>query len=679
MLGGEEFPSTKEVLQWQDWSSDKKKCVINIYGLTEMSCWSMIHEVTRQDLIDGRVPLGKPLDESYCGFSTILNQEFEELVLLSSTRFCYIDEKVLDIQNITKSSRIAFRTGDIVTKSADGRIFFHGRTDDVIKKYGRRISLKKIETSAAKIIEETVCIFTKKRIALFCVTEDQQQIDRVKTFLKNTLDPSEMPDNFLKLSFLPLSKNGKVDKLQLKLMFKELLLEDRQKLVDIEDTFLEMINQIFNMKINKNFFASRNGSHDEPDGKRFRSEVDSTFRYLGGTSIDALKISMKIEDQTGVSEKLLPMLLSDNASIRDIYSYLKNLKIVPNTCYTKDEKAIITSMNILASFNLNKCIDANVNACIENNLLSVGSHSHELITIEMNRLEIISKTTLSDRIESEVNFNGKYGYVGCNDGYLYCIDSLSGQIQWKFDTQGKIKSKPLIKDNMIIIGNYGETRNLLCIQLEENNDEKPSLKWSKMIGSKGILADIIIVDGELFVCSLDGTVELITLYGMTIWSKKFVLPIFSSPVLIDNVIVFAEVSSAVHCIDLGGNEIWNYKTDGEIFSSFTIEKKSYSEVLIYFGCHDKQLRCLSYHTERKSINLLWSVALQSQIFSTPKLCDNDMIISCTTNGWINMIDRKTGKFVKQLQLSGEIFSSPFIFKDKLFVGCRNNNLYCIQL
>lgn len=649
-----------------------------------MSCWSMIHEVEKQDLIAGTVPLGKPLSETFCGYTTTKNQEHEEIVFLSSTRYCFIDGKKFD-QESRETSQVACKTGDLVTKSSDGTIHFSGRLDDVVKKFGERISLKKIEFAAAAVNPDVVCVFTKKRIVLFCKTDDQQEIDRISDYLKNNLKSSEVPDNILKISFMPLSKNGKVDKLQLKLIFKEYLQQDKRKDDDIEDIFLEAINQIFNLKITKNLIHTKNNEYDEPDGKRFKSDMDLTFRALGGTSFDALRISMKMSDQVKISNSLLAMLLSDSSSIRDIYSYLKTQFNLIDRCQTNgkskhhDDPSSVLSMKEVASFNLNKCVDANVNASQKYNLLSVGSHSHELITISMDRLELVSKTVLGDRIESEASFKENYGYVGCYDGFLYCYELFTGQIMWKYDTQGKIKSKPVIIDDMVIVGNYGEESNLFCMRLN-NDNTMPNSVWSRKIGSTGILANVLILNETIFVCTLDGIIELMSLDGKTIWSKNVKLPIFSSPQKIPNKneIIFAEVASDIHCIDIEGSEIWSFKTNGEIFSSFTLENGPDNKVMIYFGCHDHDLRCLSYDTEKKTIEMLWKVQLQSQIFSTPKFCDNGTIVSFTTNGWINLIDKASGEIKKKLQLPGEVFSSPYVLKDKIFVGCRNNNLYCIE-
>lgn len=646
-----------------------------------MSCWAMMHEVTKEDLIAGEIPLGNLLSQTNVGFSCDIyrNQEEEQLLLLSSTRYCYVDDKKIDRQ-IAEDVSIAYLTGDIVRR-VDGKIFYYGRRDEMIKRFGTRVSLCKIESVASKFFPEVACVYTKKKLVLFCKSEGDEEIDNLKTFLRNNLSDSEVPDDVLKISFFPLSKHGKVDKHQLKLIFKDLINDDRKKRSQIEDTFLEAINQMFNLRIAKSAIIAK-GSSDEPDGKRMKSDIDLTFKALGGSSFDALRISMKLDDIFGVTNVVLPKLLSDRESIRDICSYLKKLEIkasskIDNNHSINNQTQVLTK--IIELFDMKKCIDATPNATKDGKFLSIGSHSHEVFTIDLENLQIASKTVLGDRIESEVTFKDNIGFVGCYDGFLYCFNVTSGEILWTFDTQGKIKSKAVLHEDLLLVGNYNENSNFWCLKLN-GGEQEPELKWKRLIGSRGILASPLIVDSMIFICTLDGTIEMIDFNGIPLWTKKFEFPIFSSPQRIPerNEILFAEVVKNIHCVDFKGNEVWNFETGGEIFSSFSFQKINEMEIGIFFGCHDKILRYLKYNCHNNSVELTWSCMSKSQLFSTPKLTEGNMIVSCSTDGHINFINSSTGLIQHYHKLPGEIFSTPLIIGRRLFVGCRNNFLYCIE-
>lgn len=390
---------------------------------------------------------------------------------------------------------------------------------------------------------------------------------------------------------------------------------------------------------------------------------------------------MRLEDQTGLSNGLLPKLLSDRHSIRDICYYLKDLKPNNTHNFVSPQRAVTSIITeILARFDLQKCVDASP-ARFEN-FVSVGGHSHQVITVDAKSLKIVSCTELGDRIESEVSvMDQNAGLVGCYDGHLYCLDLLSGAIKWKFNSHGMIKSRAFVDGDLVLFGNYNYEKNLWCLQVDSTG--KVNLKWNRLVGSRGILANPLPIDAaSVIICTLDGTIENISIdNGETKWNKKLESPVFSSPQKIPGrpLLLVAEVSKKVCCVDFNGNLLWKFETDGHIFSSFLFHQVRDDEIKILFGCHDKKLRCLNY--KGQSLNLEWSTELQSQIFGTPRMVQinsENYVISCATNGFVNFVKLTTGAIEHSHKLPGEIFSTPVTHEKILFVGCRDNFLYALK-
>lgn len=683
-MGGEQFPATKDVATWQNWDSPSRTRIFNIYGTTEVSCWAMIHEVTQEDLDYGEVPLGQLLDQTTYAFQPDLSNVLglEEMILTSNTRICFVDDKRWD-EELGKGHLFAQSTGDLVRRSKD-KIFFYGRRNEILKRFGDKINLSKVEFIAQEVIQGVACIYMKKKIVLFYKTEDHHRLGLLKSHLKAKLKPSEVPDDFRKINFFPLSEHGKVSKEQLKDIYRDLLKEDRAQRIEAEEGFLEAINQILNLQLDKPNGSS--SSSDEPDGKRSRTDLDATFKSLGGTSFDALRISMRLEDQTGLSNGLLPKLLGDRHSIRDICHYLKDLQPQLTHHLATPHRAIPSTITtkIVNRFDLKKCVDAS--PALVGNFISAGSHSHQLITIDVETLEVVSQTKLGERIESKVSPIGvgqDMGVVGCYDGNLYCFNFLSGAIKWKFNTHAMIKTQALVVDDLVLFGNYNYEKNLWCLQVDSAG--KVNLKWNRLVGSRGILASPLLINNKsAIVCTLDGTIGNISLTdGSTIWEIKLESPIFSSPQKIPgrNEILVAEVSKKVNCIDFDGNSLWEYETEGHIFSSFLFHQKNEDETKILFGCHDKKLRCLSYNHRKKTMKVLWSTELQAQIYGTPLMVNihsESYVVSCATSGFVNFVKLSNGAIEHSHKLPGEIFSTPVAHEKSIFVGCRDNFLYCIQ-
>lgn len=715
VLGGEKFPSAKEVMAWQNWNDiDNRKRIFNIYGITEMSCWALIHEVTKDDLECGKIPLGIPIDDqTSLAFYPHVNDNdddneskrvIEELILTTSSRVNFFDNNDWD-SKLGSSGVFAYITNDLIEK-IDEKVYWYGRKDDLIKRFGERVDLSRIESFASEIISPTSCIFIKKRIVLFYQSTKSHIESLLRNHLRLKLKSSEIPDVVKRIDFLPTCNHGKVSKNKLKELYKDILKEESVKST-AEDIFLEAINQIFNLKLeNPTERMSSTSNNDEPDGKRMRTNIDSTFNQIGGDSFHALRIAMKIEDKMEVnSNGLLPKLLDNRHSIKDIFSYLKDLKLKPkNTAARKflmqqNEKTLI-SFKTVRKYDLKKCVDSSP-ALINVNDISyivVGSHFGKVIVIETDKFLVISEIELNDRVECEASQYKKCFLIGCYNGSLYSIDFLNseknGTIKWKFDSGGMIKSKPLvIDDEFILFGNYAE-ENLRCIHADTTNSSM-KIKWIRQLGKSGIAANLLRIDKKSFLaCTLDGTCERLDIFdGTSIWSKKFDFPIFSSPQKINNTnkILLAEVMRKIHCIDTDGNSIWNFETQGHIFSSFLFNQiNDHSETKIIFGSHDKKLRCLNFDNKQASkVSLEWEIELQSQIYGTPKMfsIDNsndgvnnkEFIVSCTTNGYVNVINFSTGTLENSIKLPNEIYSSPLIYKNIISVGCRDNLLYCFKV
>lgn len=99
--------------------------------------------------------------------------------------------------------------------------------------------------------------------------------------------------------------------------------------------------------------------------------------------------------------------------------------------------------------------------------VAVGSFSHLFVILNANGDEIL-KLSLPDNIQSTavVSEMGSFIFVGCFDGYMYCIDFMKKQIFWKFSTGNSIVSSPRFSQNKsaIVFGSYDE--NIYCLRIK---------------------------------------------------------------------------------------------------------------------------------------------------------------------------------------------------------------------
>jgi amino acid adenylation domain-containing protein len=116
-----------------------------------------------------------------------------------------------------------YRTGDWARCNADGQIEFAGRRDQQVKLRGFRIELGEVEAALARhpSIRESVVIGrdehggNKKLVAYFVVIGPIPNVSELREFLRVQLPEYAIPSTFVQMDAMPLSENGKVNRLAL--------------------------------------------------------------------------------------------------------------------------------------------------------------------------------------------------------------------------------------------------------------------------------------------------------------------------------------------------------------------------------------------------------------------------------------------------------------------------------
>jgi len=116
-----------------------------------------------------------------------------------------------------------YRTGDWARYSADGQIQFVGRNDQQVKLRGFRIELGEVEAALAKhpSIAESVVITHEddlagtRLIAYFVANGSSPHAGELRSFLAGRLPVYAIPSVLVQMDALPLSANGKINRLSL--------------------------------------------------------------------------------------------------------------------------------------------------------------------------------------------------------------------------------------------------------------------------------------------------------------------------------------------------------------------------------------------------------------------------------------------------------------------------------
>lgn len=209
----------------------------NMYGPTETTIWSTTHRIEEGPGISGAtVSIGKPVANT-------------EVYILDSKRRLlppraagelyiggagvvrgYLNRPDLTAERFVpnpfrpgETARI-YRTGDLARHRPDGTIDYLGRLDHQVKIRGFRIELGEIEAALERCagVRQAVVVAREdkpgdKRLAAYLVIEPEHNpsVSELRRHLEGFLPDYMIPAMFVALERMPLTANGKIDRLAL--------------------------------------------------------------------------------------------------------------------------------------------------------------------------------------------------------------------------------------------------------------------------------------------------------------------------------------------------------------------------------------------------------------------------------------------------------------------------------
>lgn len=231
VFGSEVFP-IKQFNIWRSVLPNAK--FINLYGPTEGTGMCCYYKVNREFELNDAIPIGKPFKNTEI---ILLNEENKRAKGDETGEICirgtsltlgYYNnfEKTNEVfvQNPLNTSypELIYRTGDLGKYNKYGELVFVSRKDYQIKHMGHRIELGEIEANVNMLdgVQLAGCVYDdiKGKIILFYVGNTTEK-DLI-VVLKERLPRYMLPNSTLRLSEMPLTANGKIDRVSLKKIYQ---------------------------------------------------------------------------------------------------------------------------------------------------------------------------------------------------------------------------------------------------------------------------------------------------------------------------------------------------------------------------------------------------------------------------------------------------------------------------
>ena len=266
---------------------NKKAKVFNAYGCTEV-CGIFS---TRINGNESPIPLGKLANDTK---AILVDENLKEVkgdgigeLLVSNQRMShsYLNLEKLNAEKwLSINGETYYRTGDRVRKDKNDFYYIVGRVDNMIKLRGFRIETGEVENEIEKAFQKLNFNVTALAVVLrniqgndhlCCYYESKQKIAEsiLKEEISKALADYMVPDFYMNLENMPRNPNGKISR---DLLPSPKLADDEGSLnSDIEVKFAEILKESFHL-------SSIN--------------LDHSFLYYGGTSIEAMKVSSILKE-----------------------------------------------------------------------------------------------------------------------------------------------------------------------------------------------------------------------------------------------------------------------------------------------------------------------------------------------------------------------------------------------
>lgn len=231
-FGSEVFP-IKQFKLWRSVLPNAK--FTNLYGPTEGTGMCCFYKVNREFEMNDVIPIGRPFKNTEIILLTEDNRRAAEgevgeicirgtsITLGYYNNFEKTNEVYVQNPLNTAYPELIYRTGDLGKYNEYGELVFVSRKDYQIKHMGHRIELGEIEVNVNMLeeIKLSGCIYDEVRgkIVLFYVGNITDK--ELAVLLKDKLPRYMLPNRMIALEEMPLTANGKIDRVTLKKMYQK--------------------------------------------------------------------------------------------------------------------------------------------------------------------------------------------------------------------------------------------------------------------------------------------------------------------------------------------------------------------------------------------------------------------------------------------------------------------------
>lgn len=262
--------------------------IANIYGMTESAIFATSQTMPSGLAAElGTVPIGRPIANTTahvldpalhpCAVGVVGELYLGGVGIARG----YLNRPALTAERFVPNpagvpgARL-YRTGDTARRLADGTFDYVGRTDFQIKVRGIRVEPAEVETALREhpAVQDCVAVASDDRLVAYVVMADGVDPALLRDWMAQHVPPALVPGTIVRLSRLPMTSRGKVDRRAL----PDAVRTDRPTAASARDPLEEALVGVW-----QELLRTPVGIHDD-------------FNDLGGDSLLAVRVVGQIRD-----------------------------------------------------------------------------------------------------------------------------------------------------------------------------------------------------------------------------------------------------------------------------------------------------------------------------------------------------------------------------------------------
>ena len=280
-------------------------------------------------------------------------------------------------------------------------------------------------------------------------------------------------------------------------------------------------------------------------------------------------------------------------------------------------------------------------------------------------------------------------YIGSGDGHVYAINAHTGVVRWRHATGAAVASTPAVANGLVFVnGNDGRFRALRVVDgrlaWSVATGTPIPLKWGYESGE--IYTSSPAVDGNVVVFgSQDGHVyALDARTGRERWRFRTGGRVYASPAIAAGTVYAADQAGTVFALALtSGRPVWQFATEGTRLNSAdwgfdrTTVQSSPAVVggAVYVGARDGFL----YAIDRGTGTQRWRHDHKVSWVNSSTAVSDGLVYAGSSDGqFVQAVDTATGEERWRAKTSGVVWASPTVDNGLVYVGEGNGTMYALD-